>query len=78
MLEHVPAWLGKALRNVRAGHGKLAVARLGSEAALHTDGFVLRSAQPAMQSGPAMKIVHQHHQVRPRSGAVAAEVVAAA
>ena len=52
MLEHVPAWLGKALRNVRAGHGKLAVARLGSEAALHTDGFVLRSA--AFEDGEAL------------------------
>ena len=44
MLEHVPAWLGKALRNARAGHGKLAVARLGGEKTLHRDGFVLRSA----------------------------------
>ena len=44
MLEHVPAWLGKALRNARAGHGKLAVARLGGESTLHRDGFVLRSA----------------------------------
>ena len=26
MLEHVPAWLGGLLRNVRAGHGKLVVA----------------------------------------------------
>ena len=44
MLEHVPAWLGKALRNARAGHGKLALARLGGEGALHRDGFTLRSA----------------------------------
>jgi Raf kinase inhibitor-like YbhB/YbcL family protein len=44
MLEHVPAWLGKALRNRRAGHGRLAVARLGGEGMLHRDGFVLRSA----------------------------------
>ncbi len=44
MLEHVPAWLGKALRNARAGHGKLAVARLGGEEALHRNGFRLRSA----------------------------------
>jgi Raf kinase inhibitor-like YbhB/YbcL family protein len=44
MLEHVPAWLGKALRNVRAGHGKLTVARLGGEGLLHRDGFSLRSA----------------------------------
>jgi Raf kinase inhibitor-like YbhB/YbcL family protein len=52
MLEHVPAWLGKALHNVRAGHGKLAVARLGSEAALHQGGFVLRSA--AFEDGEAL------------------------
>jgi Raf kinase inhibitor-like YbhB/YbcL family protein len=44
MLEHVPAWLGKALRNVRAGHGKLAIAKLGGESLLHRDGFTLRSA----------------------------------
>ena len=44
MLEHVPAWLGKALRNVRAGHGKLAVARLGGAELLGRDGFSLRSA----------------------------------
>ncbi|MEO6389193.1 MAG: YbhB/YbcL family Raf kinase inhibitor-like protein [Croceibacterium sp.] len=44
MFEHVPAWLGKALRNPRAGHGKLTVARLGGEALLHRDGFTLRSA----------------------------------
>ena len=44
MLDHVPAWLGKVLRNVRAGHGKLVVARLGGEGTLHRDGFVLRSA----------------------------------
>jgi len=44
MLEHVPAWLGKALRNVRAGHGKLAIARLGGEGLLNRDGFTLRSA----------------------------------
>jgi Raf kinase inhibitor-like YbhB/YbcL family protein len=44
MLEQVPAWLGKALRNARPGHGKLAVARLGGEGTLHRDSFVLRSA----------------------------------
>ncbi|HLV07565.1 MAG TPA: YbhB/YbcL family Raf kinase inhibitor-like protein [Croceibacterium sp.] len=44
MLEDVPGWLGKALRNVRAGHAKLAIARLGDEGILHRDGFVLRSA----------------------------------
>lgn len=44
MLEHVPDWLGKALRNVRSGHGKLAVARLGTEALLNRDGFAIRSA----------------------------------
>ena len=44
MLEHIPAWLGKALRNARAGHGKLAVAKLGGEDALHVGGFRLQSA----------------------------------
>ena len=44
MLEHVPAWLGKALRNVRAGHGGLAAARIGGEGTVHTGGFRLQSA----------------------------------
>lgn len=44
MLEHVPAWLGKAIRTLRAGHGGLAVARLGGESALHVGGFRLQSA----------------------------------
>jgi Raf kinase inhibitor-like YbhB/YbcL family protein len=44
MPEHVPAWLGKVLPNARAGHAGLAVAMLGEEAALHRDGFKLRSA----------------------------------
>jgi len=44
MLEHVPAWLGKALRGVRAGHGKLAIVRLGEEGVLGRGGFALRSA----------------------------------
>jgi len=52
MLEHVPGWLGKALRNARAGHGKLAVARLGGEGTLHRDGFALRSA--AFADGEAL------------------------
>ncbi len=44
MLEHVPAFLGRLLHNVRAGHGKLAVSKLGSEAAMGADGFALSSA----------------------------------
>ena len=44
MLERVPDWLGKALRNARPGHGKLAIARLGAENLLHRDGFAIRSA----------------------------------
>jgi Raf kinase inhibitor-like YbhB/YbcL family protein len=52
MLEHVPAWLGKVLRNVRAGHGKLTVARLGGEGVLHRDGFKLTS--PAFADGEAL------------------------
>ena len=44
MLEHVPAWLGKALRNVRAGHAKLTVAKLGAENLVGRGGFDLTSA----------------------------------
>ena len=44
MLEHVPEWLGKALRNVRAGHSKLVVAQLGSEGLVGKGGFTLTSA----------------------------------
>ena len=44
MFERVPDWLGKALRNARPGHGKLAIARLGAENLLHRDGFAIRSA----------------------------------
>ncbi|MFB0614180.1 YbhB/YbcL family Raf kinase inhibitor-like protein [Aurantiacibacter poecillastricola] len=44
MLENVPAWLGKALRNVRAGHGKLMVAKLGEEEHVGIGGFSLKSA----------------------------------
>ena len=49
MLDEIPAWLGKVLRNARAGHGKLAVARLGGAGTLHRDGFELRS--PAFEDG---------------------------
>ena len=52
MLEHVPAWLGKALKNVRAGHGKLAIASLGAEGLLNKDGFRLSS--PAFEDGEAL------------------------
>jgi len=48
MLEHVPAWLGKVLRRARAGHGKLAIARLGEKTGggslIGRGGFALRSA----------------------------------
>ncbi len=44
MLEHVPAWLGKVLKGARAGHGKLAIARLGGDHLLGKGGFALRSA----------------------------------
>ena len=44
MLDQVPAWLGKALPGARAGHAKLAVARLGGTDVLHRDGFRLRYA----------------------------------
>ena len=52
MLEHVPAWLGKALRNVRAGHGKLVVAKLGDEGMVGKSGFALTSA--AFENGGAL------------------------
>ena len=44
MLEHVPAWLGKALGSARTGHGRLTIARLGGEELLGRGGFALRSA----------------------------------
>jgi Raf kinase inhibitor-like YbhB/YbcL family protein len=44
MLEHVPAWLGKALKNVRAGHAKLAIAQLAGDGMLGRGGFALKSA----------------------------------
>ena len=44
MLEHVPAFLGRLLTNVRAGHSKLAVAKLGSEGVMNAGGFALTSA----------------------------------
>jgi Raf kinase inhibitor-like YbhB/YbcL family protein len=49
MLEHVPAWLGKALRSARAGHARLTVARLGREDLIGKDG--LRLSSPAFQDG---------------------------
>lgn len=52
MLDEVPAWLGKVLRNARAGHGKLAIARLGGSDLLHRGGFKLRSA--AFEDGEAL------------------------
>ncbi|QQN74598.1 YbhB/YbcL family Raf kinase inhibitor-like protein [Croceicoccus sp. YJ47] len=52
MLEKVPAWLGSALKNVRAGHAKLTIARLGGEDVLGAKGFALKS--PAFQDGAAL------------------------
>src|SRR5690606_7978065 len=49
MLENVPAWLGKALKNVRAGHAKLTIAQLGGEGLLNKGGFKL--ASPAFRDG---------------------------
>lgn len=50
MLEHIPQWLGHALRNVRAGHAKLISARLDALSPLTT--FTLSS--PAFASGTAL------------------------
>ena len=44
MLDQVPAWLGEVLPGARAGHARLAVARLGGEDMLHRESFRLRSA----------------------------------
>ncbi len=52
MLEHLPDWLGKALRGARAGHGGLAVARLGEEGLVGKDGFALSS--PAFADGTVL------------------------
>jgi Raf kinase inhibitor-like YbhB/YbcL family protein len=52
MLEHVPAFLGRALKNVRAGHGKLAVAKLAREDTLNANGFALTSV--AFADGEAL------------------------
>jgi len=52
MLEHVPAWLGNALKSVRAGHGKLTVARLSAEDSLNKGGFRLSS--PAFGDGEGL------------------------
>jgi hypothetical protein len=71
MLEHVPAWLGKVLRNVRAGHGKLAVARLGGEDTLHRNGFTLRSAlasSPASSRASDEPAGREPRQLRKRHG----------
>ena len=52
MLDQVPGWLGKALPRARAGHARLAVARLGGADILHRDSFRLRSA--AFNDGEAL------------------------
>jgi len=49
MNDRVPAWLGKALKNVRPGHGGLAIAGLGGEGLLNKGGFRLSS--PAFRDG---------------------------
>lgn len=51
MLEHVPAWLGGLLRNVRAGHGKLVAAdpslgALGSTLDLSSPAFANQARLP--------------------------------
>ncbi len=52
MPEHAPAWLAAALKNVRAGHGKLTVAELAGERELGRSGFALTS--PAFVDGGEM------------------------
>ena len=52
MLEHVPQWLGQMMRNVRAGHSKLAVVKLAGEVVPGADGFALTS--PAFAHGGSL------------------------
>lgn len=52
MLEHVPSWLGALMRNFRAGHDKLVVARHGI--ALAEDRIDLKS--PAFRDGQRLPI----------------------
>ncbi|MXP41972.1 YbhB/YbcL family Raf kinase inhibitor-like protein [Altererythrobacter soli] len=49
MHDNVPAWLGKALKNARAGHAKLTIAQIGGEDVLNKGGFKLTS--PAFADG---------------------------
>jgi Raf kinase inhibitor-like YbhB/YbcL family protein len=49
MHENVPAWLGKALKNARAGHANLTIAQIGGEDVLNKGGFRLSS--PAFGDG---------------------------
>ena len=52
MLEHVPAWLGVLLRNVRAGHAKLVIAHRDiAEAAVPVD-----LSSPAFANGKRLPI----------------------
>ena len=52
MLEHVPGWLGKVLKNVRAGHGNLTIVKLGGEDLLGKGAFRLNS--PAFRDGEVL------------------------
>jgi Raf kinase inhibitor-like YbhB/YbcL family protein len=52
MLEHVPEWLGRALKGVRAGADKLVVAQAG----LPADIARLRLGSPAFADGAAIPI----------------------
>jgi Raf kinase inhibitor-like YbhB/YbcL family protein len=47
MLEHVPAWLGGLLRNVRAGHSRLAVV----QAELRLPNVAIELSSPAFATG---------------------------
>ena len=49
MLENVPAFLGRSLKNVRAGHAKLVAAKLSISPRAPSDGFTLTS--PAFEPG---------------------------
>ena len=55
MLEHVHAWLGKVLKNVRAGHGKLTIVRVTRNARSMSS---RPRARPASERSPLCRSLH--------------------
>ena len=52
MLEHVPAWMGKLLTNVRAGHEQLSVMKVGAPEAAP----MIPLSSPAFAAGARLPI----------------------